>query len=445
MGDSSGDNKPSIPAWQHNYVQNSAGQPKSEQPETSSPDSNDHTQLQEQGRAFLNDESIRDAPREEKVAFLEAKGISKEDIDTLFQSQSQGASTASDQDTQMKTIHDSSSTAPQKAQTSIQTPATSQAPSKRDLPPVITYPEFLLKPTKPPPLITVNSLINLTYALAGLTALTYGTSEFIMKSMLETLTSARHELAEAALTSLNKLNIKLEANVSHVPVIINNPSKTHPSPDSEDLDSDFSDPTELFHRDFGTQTTPRASRSPSQSSSTSSNSYFDPLNPTTSGPQKHSKKDHTSHQAAKLSDLKTLLTSLTTSTTTHFAQDDLDTTLRDTQSYLDELQAIPYTARHTPSGSYSTYGYNYPTTDSGASARSTATPHPASGVGGVAGVQRPKRDGGDGETGRDREAAKFKAEIRALKGAFLSSKNFPTATGLRNVPAASAGVSGRTG
>jgi hypothetical protein len=41
-------------------------------------------QLLEQARKFLDDDEIRSAPREKKVAFLESKGVQKEDIKTLL-------------------------------------------------------------------------------------------------------------------------------------------------------------------------------------------------------------------------------------------------------------------------------------------------------------------------------------------------------------------------
>lgn len=42
------------------------------------------TELLDQASRFLEDSTIRDAPREKKVAFLESKGIKAEDIETLL-------------------------------------------------------------------------------------------------------------------------------------------------------------------------------------------------------------------------------------------------------------------------------------------------------------------------------------------------------------------------
>jgi hypothetical protein len=97
--------KPKIPSWQRASAEEPAKtlpqpeqqpeQPK--QPETStSPiaeaptpteddlDNSESASLLEQAKRFLDDDAIRDAPREKKVAFLESKGVSAEDIGTLL-------------------------------------------------------------------------------------------------------------------------------------------------------------------------------------------------------------------------------------------------------------------------------------------------------------------------------------------------------------------------
>jgi hypothetical protein len=50
--------------------------------------------LRDQAHKFLNDPSIKDAPRERKVAFLESKGLKQEEIDLLLSSQPSQAQTA---------------------------------------------------------------------------------------------------------------------------------------------------------------------------------------------------------------------------------------------------------------------------------------------------------------------------------------------------------------
>ena len=44
----------------------------------------------------------------------------------------------------------------------------------------MTYPEFLTKPTRPPPLVTRDGIFNTLYAFAGLSTALYGVSKFIV-------------------------------------------------------------------------------------------------------------------------------------------------------------------------------------------------------------------------------------------------------------------------
>jgi hypothetical protein len=102
--------KPTIPSWQRVAADNTdASPPKPEQqaeadkqperdissiPEAPTPTEDDLEDLEgpsllEQARRFLGDATIRDAPREKKVAFLESKGVSAEDIGTLLGTESQ--------------------------------------------------------------------------------------------------------------------------------------------------------------------------------------------------------------------------------------------------------------------------------------------------------------------------------------------------------------------
>lgn len=98
-------NKPTIPSWQRasaDGVSSTPNEPESparpdEQskestvpaveaptPTESDLDVSDSQDLLEQASRFLDDASIRGAPREKKVAFLESKGVSVEDIETLL-------------------------------------------------------------------------------------------------------------------------------------------------------------------------------------------------------------------------------------------------------------------------------------------------------------------------------------------------------------------------
>ena len=134
----------------------------------------------------------------------------------------------------------------------MSTSATSS--QSRDIPPIITYPEFLLHSQKPPPLITAQRLLTTLYVSSGAAAAIYGTSQYLVSPMIETLTSARHSLFETTTSNLESLNRQLEGVVSSVPSIpISAESKLVSAADDE-MSSVTSDPAELFHRDTGTQT-----------------------------------------------------------------------------------------------------------------------------------------------------------------------------------------------
>jgi hypothetical protein len=102
--------KPGIPSWQRVSADSTAASPpeQDQQPETSiqsehstsaiaeapTPteddlDNSESTSLLEQAKRFLDDATIRDAPREKKVTFLESKGVSADDIGTLLGTESQ--------------------------------------------------------------------------------------------------------------------------------------------------------------------------------------------------------------------------------------------------------------------------------------------------------------------------------------------------------------------
>ena len=385
---------PSIPSWQR------ASQPPPKEDVLGGSDpttSQDELDPIEQARLFLQHEDIKDAPREEKVAFLEKRGINSGDIQKLL-GQHENLATAPDDG--FKTVHDSTDAAneQQMARAPLEPPSASantssvqaqqQQPvetgtatvaSRPDIPPIITYPEFLMKPQKPPPLVTIDRLATAGYIIGGVSALTWAASKYLIAPMRDSLTSARHDLAESTLGSLNQLNDKLESSVSHVPYIA--PLKAQKA--NEDAVSDTSsdsDPTELFHRDHGTQTSPPKSRSSSIDSTNS------PLTTTAT-------------QANRLTSLHTSLSSLLSSTSTSFSTDALSTSISDLQSVIDRIESNSQPL-------YSNYDWK--------AAPSHSIP------GGSRTTQKSEKDG-------QTEAARFKAEIRALKGAFLSSRNFPTA------------------
>jgi hypothetical protein len=91
----------------------------------------------------------------------------------------------------------------------------------------------------------------------------YGLSKYIIAPMAQNLAESRHDFASHAKEQLDEFNSRLGDVVSTDPA--KNP-KAHISDVLDDISEADSDPTELFHRDFGTQTTPSLSRRPSVAS-----------------------------------------------------------------------------------------------------------------------------------------------------------------------------------
>ncbi|KAJ5540991.1 hypothetical protein N7494_006067 [Penicillium frequentans] len=411
---------PSIPAWQRQAA-SPADQSPSQSP-SPSPSSDDapaptsREDLINQASRFLEDESIRDSSTDRKVAFLESKGLNPDEIQQLLgvtRNQEATSSNASTDDNAQETPQTSSASSeievstssPVTAQSSSQSPSPSTTmsqqrtstatttPAKRDEPPIITYPEFLFEPTKPPPLVTMQSVLYTLYGAAGLGATIYGASEYIVKPMLATLTSARQELAETAQENLQKLNEKLEKTVSVIPPHLKARKDNPDEEDTEDSDSVTSDPTELFHRDMGTQTTPDVSSSTS-------------LSATKEGEEKPADapsiavSNHMSRLESIQSQLKEVEGLEKESTT---LDDNLRSKMSDLHHYLDGLiyAAPTYTAA---GGSFGLYGNNNSGTDGSSS-----------------GVRKAE----------DEAIASFKADIRGVKGALLSARNFPASRGGR--------------
>ena len=368
MADDSKHNK-SIPSWQQAAAATSTE-------ETSTDVSVEPTkEMLEIAREFLADPDVKDSPREDKVAFLSDKGLDSKTIEKLLAEESATGE-------ELNTIHDSnaqavlSEPASQPSSTISSTVQPTQPVSKSEVAPIITYPEFLLKPEKPPPLITISRLVSAAYAIAGVSALTWGASKYIVEPMLQNLTEARHDFADTTAQDLEKLNEKLEGVVSHVPYIASSAVRKAQE-NFEDDESVDSDPTELFHRDIATQTSPGLSRTTSETNLASR-----PLEPTIA-------------QAQRLSGLEYSLKSLVQSME-HAKENEkyLRNTTDEFQKKLDSLES-----------SYSMLKNDYWSSSVYSSAGNDAKKNAP----------------------REQEAQRFKQEIRALKGAFLSSRNFPTA------------------
>lgn len=143
--------------------------------------------------------------------------------------------------------------------------------------------------------MTVNGFLNTLYVFGGLSTLVYGASKYVVEPMVNSLTDARISLHDTANQDLAKLVSKLESTVSEIP-----PTITKPKPHNNDGDthsesestSHYDDPTELFHRDIGVQT----SRPPTPPSLTS---QHPPLSSSPESP--------TAHQTRRLTSLITSL------------------------------------------------------------------------------------------------------------------------------------------
>lgn len=408
---------PSIPAWQQ--ANNTESTPSASEAPSQTSDDNDTTSrstLLEQAAKFLEDDSIKNEATGRKVAFLESKGLQGDEIesllgvsrnaeasgssDTTSTSDSNDATNNSNKNEKSSDAADNASVSSASQESQVLTPSTSSPPSPapsssspsttqsspRDVPPIITYPEFLTKQPKPPPLVSVNSIFYTLYGALGLGASMYGASEYLVKPMIANLTSARHDFAQNTKQNLRKLNEKLEQNVSVIPPEL----ATRAGRGSEDFDRDddldsiTSDPAELFHRDIGTQTAPQ--------------DIAPPVSEDKPAEEKPSPNTTVTNHISRLENINSQLREVASTEDESTTQDDnLRSSLRDMHYYLDSLiySSPSYTTGY---GSWSSTG------DSS---------------NGAAGVAKSEEDAISG----------FRSEIRGVKGALLSAKNFPTSRG----------------
>lgn len=234
-------------------------------------------------------------------------------------------------------------------------------------PPIITYPEFLVEAHKPPPLITPTRVLNAVYAAGGAATLLYAASKWIISPMVDNLSESRHEFFTHSQSKLDELNERLANVVSKVP----DAKKEHHASevDVDDADSETSDPTELYHRDMGTQTSPELSAS-------------EPDTP------EEKKKDAVEYQTGALEIMREHINELTEgSEKTAEANKDRQDTMNKLRHYLDGLM-------------YSTAGIS--TWQSSEDALTM------------------KND----KSGED-AIEDLKKEIRGVKGVLLSAKRFP--------------------
>ncbi|KAI1269697.1 hypothetical protein F5Y18DRAFT_107473 [Xylariaceae sp. FL1019] len=222
--------------------------PKTQQSETDSPsDASSETDERtiDQARLFLQDETVRAASPQKRRTFLESKGYDDAQISQLE------AELAGDTQVEDTVPAADSSSTPTSAPTSGPTSSADPAMAADvDTPPIITYPEFLTTAPRPPPLITPSRLANILAVSGGIWALLYGVAGLVINPMVENLHSARSDYYAHVGGKLDELNQRLARVVSKVP-----PRPTSRDNSTEDTESVNSDPTEMFHRDVGTQTT----------------------------------------------------------------------------------------------------------------------------------------------------------------------------------------------
>ncbi|KAL9623806.1 MAG: hypothetical protein Q9204_007924 [Flavoplaca sp. TL-2023a] len=379
MGDPAESNKRSIPDWQHEEAASSSTedpQRGSETADAAEPPPPPRASIIEQASRFLNEDDIKDAPRERKIAFLRSKGLTEEEVYRLLEipldgtkAEMQERAATPEQAVRFPLIYVwlnqlinmqlSNSPLPVKQDlgaASFQSSSTTSSPS--NTPPIITYPEFLLHSEKPPPLITASRLINTFYLFSGTAAAIYGTSKYLVQPMLDSLTSARHDFFSTTQNNLHDMLDRLENNVSTIPC---GPSKDKME-DEEDASSDDSmeDATPFFNRTIGTQTSPPPSTTPESS---------DPsLAPATT---------LASLQQRTLESLHTRLSALVSSDEESSDNDKARDQIYLLRNYLDRLQ---YPMLQAP------------------------------------GLAESKEDA----------VNRFKTEIRSMKGALLNAKNFPS-------------------
>jgi uncharacterized phage infection (PIP) family protein YhgE len=213
------------------------------------------------------------------------------------------------------------------------------------------------------------------YATVGTVAGMYALSRFILGPMHEELGNSRHDFFSHTSEKLGSLSEKLSKLVSSVPAAKSGATEKAGYADNASETSVDSDPTELFHRDIGVQTSPPQSRRHSLSNADSKETTTDAL----------------SKQTSRLASLSSQIRQLETSRNAIGGNEkEINDQLDSFSTYLNELMySSPY------------YSYkNY--TPSWSSSTAPAT---------------------------NDEFDKFRQEVRSMKGLMLSARNFPRGGG----------------
>ncbi|KAI1109233.1 peroxisomal membrane anchor protein conserved region-domain-containing protein [Nemania sp. NC0429] len=273
--------KSDIPAWQQ-----AASDADAAADANGAPNPKDMTL--EHARRFLEDETVKAAPPSEKRVFLRSKGLDDSQITQLLDEPEEENHSATPQpapessaSSTPEAVDHNKDAHPQTKDPASRSAETSSSSSTSSLlaavaaeedgkeaaassttgsqPPIITYPEFLTKPQRPPPLITPSRLANILTISGGVWALFYGISALVIRPMVDDLNEARSDYYHHVRGKVTQLVERLEGVVSEVPYKNGKPLRSHHHHQGRDVDdgaSTTSDPTELFHRDVGTQTSP---------------------------------------------------------------------------------------------------------------------------------------------------------------------------------------------
>ncbi|RDL40241.1 uncharacterized protein BP5553_00220 [Venustampulla echinocandica] len=368
--------KPGVPLWQLKSQEKKESMEESTEP-APTPESTSRDEVLEQAKKFLEEDEAKDASTDKKIAFLESKGVRSEEITELL-GVTRNTEASNPAPSQAPQTQSPASVKPPTPQVSSPIQARqpyTQAPSAPQGPPIITYPEFLVTPQERKPLVTKPRLLATLYAFGALSTILYGTNTYLVTPMIESLTKSRLSLNSTATSNLEKLIAKLESLVSTIPIYTPKQQSIQVGDDIIGGDeSEDEDPTELFHRDIGVQTSPSHSQNPSRPGS--------PVPDSVTEINKH---------VSRLSTLSTHINGLVSDSTSE-GQDtsELETTIGVLREYLDGIAYTPPSYGYGLSGSFG--GYN---------------------------------GSGDGKDKENDEIAKVKAGIRGVKGVLLSARSFP--------------------
>ncbi|KAI5308943.1 hypothetical protein KEM55_004462 [Ascosphaera atra] len=375
--------------------------------------------LLDSARRWLADEDVKDAPMTDKASFLEQKGLSSGEIQSLLDPEATDAAPPAAPETAAPSTltpplvpatpapsphaegTHTTPTQPSDAQAPAQ--ATAPAPAPAPAPPIITYPEFLMQPEPNPPLFSLSGLLCTLYGITGAGATLYGASKYLLNPMVNSLAEARLDFASNAKKNLGEFNSKLEDLVSEIPAgamplkrIVSRAGSTAGS----DAGDEYDDPTELFHRDMGVQTDaelekkkdekPGLFRVPSGYSTRSQRSQNQEKS-TDSKPFPQSSPSAANDHVDKLSRVAKALRSL------NEAERESEESNAAAQSRVQDLSMYLDGLTYSVPSYMNTFGY--------------AMLNDGAGEGG----------------GKEDAVTAFRKEIRSVKGTLLSAKNFPTA------------------